>query len=198
MEDLDGGLELRICGFLKAAESPSIDLGNLVRNTEEMGWTKAAAIAIAHADPAKAADLTLLVAGFLTEIDADSDGITVIGGYDACRLLGLLGSQASGAIPALDHCIGLDGSQEVLVRWLWLKAVKAKWKITGDPTAALSVATEMLGDPDFCMVAHAAELLGELGPIAKPVLADLQRLLDHEEEYTRKDVQAAIERILAS
>ncbi len=198
MEDLDGGLELRICGFLKAAESPSIDLGNLVRNTEEMGWTKAAAIAIAHADPAKAADLTLLVAGFLTEIDADSDGITVIGGYDACRLLGHLGPRASGAIPALDHCIGLDGSQEVLVRWLWLKAVKAKWKISGDPAAALPVATGLLGDPEWWLVCHAAELLGELGPAAKPALADLRPLLDHDEEYTRKDVRAAIERILAS
>jgi hypothetical protein len=77
-------------------------------------------------------------------------------------------------------------------------AAEAISKITGSPERALSVATELLSDKERWLVGHAADLLGRLGSAAKPVIADLQRLLHHDHEYTRKHVRAAIERILSS
>jgi hypothetical protein len=77
-------------------------------------------------------------------------------------------------------------------------AAEAISRITGDPATAVSVAIELLADPEFWLVGHAADLLGELGPVAKAAVADLQRLLGHDHEYTRQHVGAAIERILSS
>jgi hypothetical protein len=62
----------------------------------------------------------------------------------------------------------------------------------------LSLATELLGKQEWWLVGHAAALLGELGSAAQPAIADLQRLLGHDHEYTRKHVQTAIERILSA
>jgi hypothetical protein len=145
--------------------------------------------------PHKAAELALLLADFLKGITPDSDGEAMAESYVACELLGLLAPSACRAIPALEHCIRLDGSKEDLVRWLRLMAAEARWRITGDPTAALSVGTELLNDPEWWLVGHAADLLGELGPAAKPAIANLRGLLGHEHQSARRHVRAAIERV---
>ena len=142
--------------------------------------------------------MVALLADFLTEITPDSDGEEVADGYAACQLLWHLGPRASTAIPALEHCLGLDGREYDLIRWLRLMAAEAKWRITGDSTAALAVATELLADPEWWLVAHAADLLGEVGITAWLVVADLERLFSHENESTRKHVHAAIRRVLSS
>ncbi len=63
---------------------------------------------------------------------------------------------------------------------------------------ALAVAMELLADQEWWLVGHAADLLGELGHAAQPAVADLQRLLPHEQGYTRRRVRAAIEKIEVS
>ena len=194
MEDLD----TRISDFLQAAKPAPIDLGSLVKNAEDMGLARATALAIAQADAEKAAVFVALLADFLTTITPESDGMVVSDGFIAVQLLGHLGPLAAPAIPALDHCLGLDGREYDLIRWLRLLAAEAKWRITGDSTVALAVATEMLNDPEWWLVGHAADLLGNLGHAARPAVADLERLLGHEQDYTRRHVQAAIERVLSS
>lgn len=194
MKDLD----TQIAGFLDAADPASIDLESLVKNAEDMGLARATAIGITLADPQKAADFVFLLADFLTTITAESDGIVVGDGFIAVQLLGDLGPLAAPAIPAIDHCLGLDGREYDLIRWLRLLTAEAKWRITGDPAIALAVATELLNDPEWWLVGHAADLLGGLGQVARPALADLERLLGHASEPTRRHVQAAIETIGAS
>ena len=76
-------------------------------------------------------------------------------------------------------------------------AAKSKWRITANPAAALAVATELLNDEEFWLIAHAAGLLGEIGPTASPALPDLQRLVTHDHDYVRTHVQMAIDSILA-
>lgn len=191
MDDLD----TRLSSFLGTAESASIDLRNLAEYAEEFGLAGATAVAVALADADKAADLVSLLAGYLTEISIESDSVVVSDGFMAAQLLGHLGPQATPAVPALEHCMGLDGLEDDLIRWLRLMAAEAKWRITADPTAALSVATEMLKDAEWWLAGHAADLLGKLGQAARPALAGLQQLLDHDHEYTRRHVRAAIERV---
>ena len=108
MEELDN-LDTRISDFLQAAKPASIDLGSLVENAEDMGLARATAVAIAEADADKAADFVSLLADFLTEIDAESNGEKVADGFIAAQLLGHLGPLAAAAIPALEHCLALDG-----------------------------------------------------------------------------------------
>lgn len=194
MDDLD----TRISDFLTAAQAASIDLGCLAENAEDMGLTRATAIAIAQANPQKAADFVSMLADFLTEIDNESDGMVVSDGFVAVQLLGHLGPLAAPAIPAIDRCIGLDGSHEELVRWLRLMAAEAKWRITGDPATALAVAMELLNDEEWWLIGHAADLLGKLGQAARPAVADLERLLGHENEFIQKHVRAAMEKIEVS
>jgi hypothetical protein len=174
---MEGDLATQISDFLQAAQSASIDLGCLVEKAQEMGLSMATAVAIAQADPQKVADFVAVLSGFLGEITADSDGVVIADGLDIAELLGHLGPPASPAIPALEYCLGLDGAEYDLIRWLQLMAAEAVSKITGDFTTALAVATELLADPEWWLVGHAADTLADLGPAAKPALADLERLL---------------------
>jgi hypothetical protein len=194
MEDLD----TRISDFLQSAQPAPIDFGSLVENAENMGLARATAVAIAQSDHRKAAEFVALLADFLTQITVESDGMVVSDGFIAAQLLWHVGPRALTAIPALEYCLGLDGREYDLIRWLRLMAAEAKWRITGDPAIALTVATEMLKDEEWWLVGHAADLLGKLGQAARPVVADLERLLGHEQDYTRRHVRAAIERVLSS
>ena len=194
MDDLD----TRISGFLDTANTASIDLGSFAEQASEMGLATATALAIAQANPDKAADLVSLLADLLAEVNAASDGMVVSDGYIAVQLLARLGRTASTAIPALEHCMGLDGGEYDLVRWLRLMAAEAISKITGSPEPALSVATELLGDPEWWLVGHAAEALANIGPAAKPAIAHLEQLLNHDHESTQRHVKAAIDKIEVS
>lgn len=155
-------------------------------------------MAIAQADANKAAAFVALLADCLTTITSESDGMVVTDGFIAVQLLGHLGPLAASAISALDYCLGLDGAEYDLIRWLRLLTADARWQITGDPATALAVAMELLSDEEWWLVGHAADLLGELGQVALPAVADLERLLGHEQDYTRRHVRAAIERIVSA
>ena len=50
----------------------------------------------------------------------------------------------------------------------------------------------------FSVIGHAADLLGELGSAAQPAIADLQGLLGHDHESTRRHVRTAIDKIEVS
>ena len=205
MEDLETSTPASLISF-EAAEPASIDLGSLVENidlgslvenAEDMGLARATAVAIAQADRRKAADFVALLADFLTRITAESDGD---GGQRrihrrptsrSSRPSGGSGDPGHGTLPGPGRS-GIRSDP-----WLRLLAAEAKWRITGDPTAALAVATEMLSDQEWWLVGHAADLLGKLGQAAQPAVADLERLLGHEQDYTRRHVRAAMERVLS-
>jgi hypothetical protein len=152
----------QIAGFNQAVESASIHLKTLDENVKEFGLARATALAIAQANPDKAAELVSLLAGFLMGIDSQSDGMVTSGGVIAAKLLIRLGSSASTAIPALEHCLTLDGKDDTFVGWLRMMAAEAIWRITRNPAAALAVAWESLGNNDPWLAAHADDLLGEL------------------------------------
>ena len=109
----------------------------------------------------------------LREIGPESPAMHVAHAWGAASALASIGPAAHEAIPALRACLDLDGSDE-LVRLLQLSAAEAIWRISGDTDAFLRVATEMLGDKESNIRSDAAELLGDLGPAAKPAIADLE------------------------
>ena len=114
----------------------------------------------------------------------------------AAAALGAIGPAAHEAIPALQQCLDLDGSEDGLFRQVQLSAAEAIWQISGDTQAPLRVATKMLGDDESGNRCLAAELLGNLGPAARPAIADLQRLLDDTEEAVRRQAAEAVSRIV--
>lgn len=84
------------------------------------------------------------------------------------------------------ECLNLDGAGNEFIRWLRLEASEAIWQISNVTDSALSIATEMLlGDEEWFLRYHAANLLGKLGPVAEPAIMHLQRSLTDEDENVR-------------
>ena len=60
-------------------------------------------------------------------------------------------------------CLGLDGSDNELIRLFRLSAAEAIWRISGDTTAAVQVAKELLNDSEGNVRSEAVDLLGKVG-----------------------------------
>ena len=127
--------------------------------------------------------------GLLREIGPDSNANQIVDAINCAAALAAIGPAARKAIPVLRHCVGLDGSDYDLIRWLQLTAANAIWRIEGDFKPALAVATEMLTDDEGWLHEHAVEVLGNLGPAARPAVPQLQRLRDDEDEVVRQRVR---------
>jgi hypothetical protein len=82
-----------------------------------------------------------------------------------------------------------------MLRLTRLEASGAIWRITGSTLAALTVATEMLDD-EFTAY-DAVDLLGKLGPAARSAVPDLQRVLEHEDEFQVHKAKRALAKIMA-
>ena len=147
--------------------------------------------AIGHASASAVAGLARLLDG----ISPDSTGIHMVHALAAAAALGAIGPAAHEAIPALEQCLDLDGSEDGLFREVQLSAAEAIWQVSGDPQTALRVARKMLGDDESSIRYFAAELLGKLGPVARPAIADLQRLINDTEECVRQDAAEALAKI---
>ena len=107
--------------------------------------------------------------------------------------LGEMGSVAQEAIPALQKgCVGLDGTGNPWIRELRLAAARAIWRISGDTTEALAVASEMLGD-DLLRL-NACQILAHLGDAARPAAERLQDSLHHHNEWVRRAAAEALVR----
>ena len=147
--------------------------------------------AIGHASAGAVSGL----AGLLDGISLESSGIRLVHACTAAAALGAIGPAAHEAIPALQQCLDLDGSEDGLLREVQLSAAEAIWQVSGDTQAPLRVATKMLGDDESGNRCRAAELLGNLGPVARPAIADLQRLLNDNEEVVRRYATEALMQI---
>jgi len=90
-----------------------------------------------------------------------------------------MGPGAREAIPALKNC--LNFGPEI-------------WRITGSTLSALTVATEMLAD-EFTAY-DAVDLLGKLGAAAESAVPDLQRLLEHDDEFVVRKARRALAKIM--
>jgi HEAT repeat protein len=107
----------------------------------------------------------------------------------AVEALGESGPAATGALPALRHCLDDD------VESVRCEAAVAIWKITGDSSAAMLVGVELLAHEDWSVRCLAAEHLGLLGPIAAQAIPALEGALDDEVDAVRAEVVQAIDRI---
>ncbi len=105
------------------------------------------------------------------------------------------GTRARAAIPALKSCLNFGPEDDVMLRLTRLEASEAIWRITGSTLAALTVATEMLDD-EFTTY-DAVDLLGKLGPAARSAVPDLQRVLEHEDEFLVHKAKRALAKIMA-
>jgi len=107
----------------------------------------------------------------------------------AVEALGELGPAASGALPALRHCLDDD------VESVRCEAAVAIWKITGDLTPAVLVGVELLAHEDWSVRCVGAEHLGLLGPDAAQAIPALEEALDDEVEAVRAEAEQALDRI---
>jgi HEAT repeat protein len=105
-----------------------------------------------------------------------------------------MGPGAREAIPALKNCLNFGPEDDALLRWTRLEASEAIWRITGSTLSALTVATEMLAD-EFTAY-DAVDLLGKLGAAAESAVPDLQRLLEHDDEFVVRKARRALAKIM--
>ena len=135
------------------------------------------------------------LAGLLQGIGPDSVSIHLVHAWAAAAALGAIGPAAHEAIPVLQQCLDVDGSEDGLFRQVQLSAAETIWQISGDTQPPLRVATKMLGDDESSNRCLAAELLGNLGPAARPAIAELQRLLGDAEDAVQRQAAEAIAKI---
>jgi HEAT repeat protein len=130
--------------------------------------------ALAAIGPASRDAVAALI-GLLQGIGPDSPAIHTAHAWAAVSALGAIGPAAHEAIPALQQCLGRDTGDELL-SLIKLSATEAIWHISGDTEIPLRVATAMLIDDESNIRCEAADLLGKLGPAARPAIAEIQRL----------------------
>jgi HEAT repeat protein len=109
----------------------------------------------------------------------------------AAEALGDLGEATAAALPQLrtllqDDCAGLRCDAAVAI-----------WKITGDPTQAVSTGVDLLAAEDWLDRYLAAEHLGLLGPVAASARPDLERAFDDQDRAVREAAGKAVEQITA-
>jgi hypothetical protein len=154
------------------------DDGNEIARNRALGALEAIGPAAARAVPA----LIELLHG----AGLDSSAVKITDAISSAAALGAIGPSADAGLLALRECLNLDGAGNDLIRWLRLTASEAIWRISNVTVSALSIATEMLlGDEEWWLRYHAANLLGKLGPAARPVIMHLQRCRDDEDENVR-------------
>jgi HEAT repeat protein len=145
--------------------------------------------------PAAASAIPVLVE-LLYDIGPASSIIKTTDAMSSAAALAAIGPPAGAAIPVLQDCLNLDGAEDDCIRWLRLTASEAIWRITDNSEPALSIATEMLlGDEEWWLRCHAADLLGTLGRAARPAIVHLRRSCDDEDENVRRHARQALSAI---
>lgn len=84
----------------------------------------------------------------------------------ACDVLGHMSQQAEASLTTLYDLLPLAETERDFERWLALRAVRAIWRITGDPQPAMDVAARLTEDAQFWLVIHAHDLLSEINSAA--------------------------------
>jgi len=151
-----------------------------------------ALLALKAIGPAAVCSVPALVE-ILHGVGPDTSPLKISDAMDSAAALGGIGPSADAGLPALWECLNLDGAGNEFIRWLRLEASEAIWRISNVTDSALSIATEMLlGDEEWFLRYHAANLLGKLGPVAEPAIMHLQRSLTDEDENVRSAVGMAL------
>jgi HEAT repeat protein len=110
---------------------------------------------------------------------------------NACAILAEIGPAAMAAIHVLRRWV-----RRPIYDQMRLHAAVALWSINGNAEEALATARAWIGDEDRWIRCWAADLLGHLEPAARPMEADLQGLLNDEEEHVRRQAAKALAKIV--
>ncbi len=204
IEGLKGAEEReRVCGAigcqaLGPLAAPAVD--ELVEVVKREGdgnvFGRCYALLALEAIGPAAAEAVLTLTAMLRGVEPDTVVITIIEATNAAAVLGKIGASAREAIPALQDCLALDGSDDDSLRSLRITAAEAIWRIGGEAETVLRIATEMLDDEEDWLRADAAEVLGKLGEAAQASVPHLQRLLEDNYKYVRQQAEAALAMIL--
>ena len=131
-------------------------------------------------------------------VDTDTSALRILAATAAADALPAFGARA--AIPDLRNCLCLE-ADDVFITELRVAAAKAIYRLSGDVSVALRVARETLDHPDVSIRLAAVNLLGEIGPNARCLSPELQRLLeeqgDERAEYLHERVKEVMAAILA-
>jgi HEAT repeat protein len=108
----------------------------------------------------------------------------------AIEALGQLGKTAEGAIPALSDLLE---DSDALTQAL---AARALWEITGDAAPRVHKLSEIVGrEQTSVSMFTAANVLGEMGPVAVNAIPILTRTLKHNDSWARISAAQALWKI---
>lgn len=136
-----------------------------------------------------------VLAKFLDALNGNTDVMLLSDGSAACCSLAAMGPGGREAIPELRNCLNWGPEDNEWLRLTRLAASEALFRITGSTLPALTVASEMLAD-EFTAY-DAVDLLGKLGSAGRSAVPDLQRLLEHDDEFLRDRARRALAKIMA-
>lgn len=94
--------------------------------------------------------------------DGDDSELVLTRKVAAIDVLAHMGPQSKTALATLNDLLPLAESDRDDKRWLALRAAKAIWKISGDSSPAMKVASRLADDKEAWLRVHAADLLGEI------------------------------------
>lgn len=103
---------------------------------------------------------TAIMLGILADED-DSD-LVLNQKVVAIDVLAHIGPQAKPALASLNDLLPLVESDRDIERWLALRAARAVWKITGNSSPAVEVASRLSDDEQAWLRIHANDLLGQI------------------------------------
>jgi len=103
---------------------------------------------------------TAIMLGILADED-DSD-LVLNRKVVAIDVLAHIGPQAKPALASLNDLLPLVESDRDIERWLALRAARAVWKITGNSSPAVEVASRLSDDEQAWLRIHANDLLGQI------------------------------------
>lgn len=95
--------------------------------------------------------------------DEDDSDLVLNRKMAAIDVLAQMGPQAKPALATLNDLLPLAESDRDSSRWLALRAARAVWKLSGDSSSAMDIASRLADDVEAWLRVHAADLLGEIG-----------------------------------
>ncbi|MFG2481068.1 HEAT repeat domain-containing protein [Streptomyces fagopyri] len=184
--DVDAWRAIQVAGYLPQAADQLVPrlCDHLRRIGLSQQWTEASVNAILSAlaalgDPAA---VPVVVDTLGAAVRRDQDRVT----RAALETLGTFGPAAAGA---RDMIRSLTTATDAHVR---PAAIAALWGVGGDLAEVLPLLLGLLEDRITFRISHAADLLGEMGPLASAALPRLRDLLTHDYEWVRVHCAAAL------
>ncbi len=123
------------------------------------------------------------------------ENISLDSRFSTAEALGAISPDAKVALPALVKVAADTNAADEVARLVRLCVIETLGQIQAEPELVVPALTKALNDPDSRFRKEAAAPLGRFGPVAKPAVPVLFKILEHQDWTTRHAAAAAIKQI---